>query len=383
MTTRDYSPKETTYSREDMIDLIGNVVHTLVIKKQIIVLKSEIAKKIRDVQSLQDKVDTVRKRSTELKTIKSDMEKKIVQSRESLKSYNEEKAKVLIWIEKLKEFENTQGLIEDKKMQVQTLTDSVHKLYERFKTLERSYKEISKLKHDILINVDEKTKIVDKLSNEIYELQQQKDKYAGKPYLTMDKSELTAMQEKTRKKIKGLQQDIRMFQDMVGKHKAELTLKQAKLAEVNKEIERLSASEKDLKEKIAYYSSIEDKDVLLADIDSLKKQRITIMADLADKQRKLQGLEASIKGIHKSIEEEKHFTELFEKRKLLLKEKKQQVEELAQKLSEQEREATINERKIYLSEQINGYIGAVNELLSAEIKGIDKHLQLFEEAAAK
>ncbi|MBF0592159.1 MAG: hypothetical protein HQL02_08730 [Nitrospirae bacterium] len=384
MTTRDYSPKETTYNREDMLDLIGKVVHTLVIKKRIIALKSEIAKKIRDVQYLQDKVATVRKKSTELNTATSEAEEKAAQSREALKSYREEKAKVIIWLEKLKEFEDTPGVIDDKKRQVQTLTDSVHKLSERFNTLQRSYKEINNLlKHDISHSVEEKTETADRLSREVHALQQQRDQHADKPYLTADKDELTAMQTDAAKKIMYLQQDIRRVRDMIVSAKTDLAQAQAKLSTENKERERLSAFEKELEERIAYYQSIEDKDVLLAEINTLKQQRIAIIKELEDKQNNIHTLESSIKAIHNSIEGEKSFTEHFEQRKLLLNEKRRQVEDIPQRLAEYQRQADINERTIYLSKQLNGYIEAVNELLSTEVKVIDKHFEVFEDAPEK
>ncbi|MBF0317214.1 MAG: hypothetical protein HQL04_03485 [Nitrospirae bacterium] len=383
MTTRDYSPKETTYNRDEMLDLIGNVVHTLVIKKRIIALKSEIAKKLRDVQYMQDKVATVRKKSTDLKTTISATEKKLAQSRETLKDYREEKAKVLMWLEKLKEFENTPGLLDDKKRQVQTLTDSVHKLSERFKTLDKSYKEISRLKQDLLRNTEEKTKTADKLSNEVLTLQQQKDQHADKPYLTANKDELTTMQAEAAKKIKELQQETKKVKDAIGKSKTELTQAQANLTKETKEKERLSAAEKELEEKINYYTTIEDKDVLQADIDDLKSRRIAIIAELEGKKRKIHEIEATIESTNESIEGEKHFTERFEERKLLLEEKRRQVEGIPQKLQEYGREVAINERVVYLGKQLNGYIDAVNELLGAEVKGIDKHLKVFEEAVAK
>ncbi len=383
MMTRDYSPKETTYNREEMLDLISNVVQTLVIKKRIIALKSEIAKKLRDVQYMQDKVATVRKKSTDLKTSISDLNKKLVQSRESLKNYREEKAKVLIWLEKLKEFENTPGLIDDKKRQVQTLTDSVHKLSERFKALDKSYKEISKLKQDLLRDTEEKTKTADKLSDEVLTLQRQKDQHADKPYLTASKDELSAMQKEAAAKIKDLQQEIKKVKDMLTKGKAELTQAQASLAKETREKEKLSATEKELEEKIAYYTSIEDKDVLLADIDELKKHRVAIIAELEDKQRKIHEIEANIESTNEAIEGEKHFNENFVKRKVLLEEKRSQVEGIPQKLAEYSREADINERLIHQSKQLNGYIDAVNKFMDAEVKGIDKYFKVFEEAVAK
>ncbi|KJU85628.1 hypothetical protein MBAV_002178 [Candidatus Magnetobacterium bavaricum] len=366
-----------------MLDLIGNVVQTLVIKKRIVALKSEIAKKLRDVQYMQDKVATVRKKSTDLKTTISATEKKLAQSRQTLKDYREEKAKVLVWLEKLKEFENTPGLLDDKKRQVQVLMDSVKKLSERFKTLDKSYKEISKLKQDLTRNTEEKTKAADKLSNEVLTLQQQKDQHADKPYLTASKDELTAMQTEAAKKIKELQQEIKKAKDAITKSKSELTKAQANLEKETKEKERLSTAEKELEEKIAYYTSIEDKDVLLADIDELKKHRIAIIAELEDKQRKIHELEANIESTNKAIEDEKHFVENFGKRKVLLDERRRQVEGIPQKLQEYGKEVAINERVAYQSKQLNAYIDAVNELIGAEVKGIDKHFKVFEEAVAK
>lgn len=293
--------------KEEILSLISEKGSHLVMEQLKTMLRSKTKKMEEELNYLKDRLEKANTRLKSRNDLIETLEPRVIQTDNERNEYRLERDRLVKEIEKLEGIEEKTFQLAERKTLIESKTDSVGKLIEKQRKLQDRYNENLRKKDKILGDLKENKDRRNSLDEHISALRDRE-----KMLVSTIPEYISPKEFKTKKGE--AEKNILEYTTQINKIKKQLMAVNKKALSMEKQAERkltvkdaLFAERNALRDKLAELEAIENREILTAEVNDIKKHKEFLAEDIENKKTDLKRIASEIAETDNAIEKEKAF----------------------------------------------------------------------------
>ncbi|MCG6552098.1 MAG: hypothetical protein L7F77_07205 [Candidatus Magnetominusculus sp. LBB02] len=350
-----------TYTKQDMVRLINELGTSLVLKKDKVLLETNIQKKQQEIEYKKEYFERIQKKAADLESILAGLEGRSREIKTQIEHFKAEKDAAIKELQLITELEKKAEVLNERNAEIETLTERVKALELKIHRLTPEYEEKLKKKDRLERDLKQTEDEFRSLSAEYDNLIARREHLFTK---IPSRDKIAERQQEAERSIVENTAQIEQSKGQCNALESELPPLRANSGALKQKIETLTALRENLQSRVAELNSADSKEDLLAEIESLTAKKEALSSSVDGQKNKSVDLSSSITLTEKSIKDEEQFTGHFSKLSGELEAAKTELSDLEGQIEGLMMDEEADRKLIEMLGPLNDYVGGINGVLS-------------------
>ena len=354
-----------TVKKEEIISLISKKGSNLVMEQLKTLLESKTKKMEDELNYLKDRLDKANITLKRRNDLIEELEPRVIQTANMQNEFRLERDALAAEIKKLEGIEEKTFQITERNTLIESKADRVGKLAEKQRKLHRKFNENLRKKEKIVKELTENIERLNSLDKVITALRAKKEVLVSKIPESSGPNDFKAKEEEAEK-------DVLKYKTETTRIKRQLTVINKKLPPLEKQAEKKAAAQdalfaerNALRDRLAELETVENREVLTAEVNELKEHNESLAKDIEDKRSDLGRIVSEIAEAEESIEKENAFTSTAGPRLEELAEQKAEIDDIENVLKMINLNIAVNKKFQEIASSVTDHLGPLNESLGS------------------